>query len=141
MKNLTRLTALIAAVLCMASLGTTTSPAAHAASSMPEALLAITGDDGNNTLLGTKHRDRIEGLGGNDVLRGARRHDELLGGDGNDTLYAGRGSDSLNGGEGDDVLWTGPGGVDSLDGGPGNDTCYLDDPHTPFISCEAIAIP
>jgi Ca2+-binding RTX toxin-like protein len=53
--------------------------------------------------------------------------DSLVGGKGNDMLDGLAGNDTLVGGEGDDLLIGGP-GVDSLVGGNGNDTFRLDAP-------------
>lgn len=54
--------------------------------------MLLSGDD---TIIGTRHNDRIEGRGGNDELRG---------GNGNDTVYGGIGADTLSAGAGKDVF-------------------------------------
>jgi Tol biopolymer transport system component len=46
--------------------------------------VVLTGDAGNNTLIGTVEADTLSGLGGNDVLQGLRGHDFLDGGAGRD---------------------------------------------------------
>jgi hypothetical protein len=63
----------------------------------------------------------MTGDAGNDVLVGGALPDTLSGGDGNDALYGGPGNDALNGGAGDDFL-EGDAGADSLLGGDGDDT-------------------
>jgi Ca2+-binding RTX toxin-like protein len=93
-------------------------------------LALIRGTPGDDTLIGTRSRDRIEGLEGNDLLRGGRDRDVLEGGPGNDSLSGGALSDRMSGGEGDDFLTAGTGndtvtggsGDDTVDGGTGNDT-------------------
>ena len=79
-----------------------------------------TGDQNDNTLVGTAGVDVHFGLGGNDDISGAGGNDTLDGGDGNDLLDGGDGDDSLIGGGGDDTL-NGGAGNDHLDGGAGND--------------------
>ena len=83
----------------------------------------ITGDAGNNSLIGSL---------GNDVLNGEAGRDSLVGEDGSDTLNGGAGNDSLSGGIGDDVLnggadndtLAGDEGADALDGDAGSDWTY-----------------
>lgn len=69
----------------------------------------ITGDDTNNSLIGTAGNDSISALGGNDTLDGIGGNDSLNGGTGDDTYtfgagwgndtvkeaYTGRGNDTL----------------------------------------------
>ncbi len=81
----------------------------------------ITGDAGDNVLVGTVGADTISGLGGADTLTGGDGADTLDGGDGSDTLDGGLGNDTLIGGAGDDVLVDNY-GQNSFDGGDGNDT-------------------
>lgn len=49
---------------------------------------AMTGTDGDDTIIGSAHADRIEGRGGNDILIGGRGSDTYIYnlGDGNDTI-------------------------------------------------------
>jgi Ca2+-binding RTX toxin-like protein len=62
----------------------------------------ITGDGGNNSLLGTIEDDLVSGLDGDDSLSGV---------DGNDTLDGGAGNDTLDGqGETDTAVFSGPRG-------------------------------
>jgi hypothetical protein len=58
------------------------------------AILPITGDGGNNNLVGTSGPDTILGLGGNDTLSGLGANDTLDGGTGNDFIDGGAGDDS-----------------------------------------------
>lgn len=51
-----------------------------------------TGNDANNTLVGTNYNDQLLGLAGDDTLNGAGGVDTLNGGVGNDTYLFGRGS-------------------------------------------------
>ncbi len=92
----------------------------------------ITGDSGNDSLLGGTQSDQILGLDGNDTLIGANNNDSLEGGTGddslvggndNDTLIGGSGRDTLIGGSGNDLL-NGGGWRDSLQGNNGTDTLF-----------------
>ena len=49
----------------------------------------LTGNDNNNRLVGSNHRDQISGQSGNDLIKGLGRADALSGGPGDDTIYAG----------------------------------------------------
>ncbi|WP_299485874.1 choice-of-anchor Q domain-containing protein [Acaryochloris sp. IP29b_bin.137] len=60
--------------------------------------------NGNDSLIGTLNRDRIDGLEGNDRIRGLGESDILVGGLGNDTLTVGVSNDTLTGGTGLDVF-------------------------------------
>jgi Ca2+-binding RTX toxin-like protein len=73
--------------------------------------LAITGNAGNNTIIGTNHiaGDSIDGGAGNDTLTGGAGDDILLGGLGNDTFIVALGTDhgageTINGQEGTDTI-------------------------------------
>ncbi len=88
------------------------------------------GNGGKNTLTGNVGDNRLVGLNGNDVLNGDLGNDRLLGGnqndklggdDGDDTLIGNGGKDVLSGGDGDDVLIGGL-GKDKLTGGADADT-------------------
>jgi glycerophosphoryl diester phosphodiesterase len=99
---------------------------------------AISGDNGNNKLNGTKYNDTIFGdstsfgPGGNDNIYGKAGSDRIFAGGGNDKVKGGSGDDILYGGDGDDYLRgeqgndtiSGEGGNDKLDGGKGNDKLY-----------------
>lgn len=103
--------------------------------------LALSGGNGNDTLIGSKGNDTLRGGAGNDNLRSDDGNDLLLGGSGidvingqggNDTLFgdemadtvsgANSGSgDSMNGGDGNDVMGGG-GGNDTMNGDDGDDS-------------------
>ncbi|EYD78198.1 Alkaline phosphatase [Rubellimicrobium mesophilum DSM 19309] len=80
-----------------------------------------TGNELDNTIIGTPGRNILRGVGGNDGLFGGRNDDILIGGTGQDSLGGGRGEDVLRGGGGDDDL-DGGSGLDRLRGGGGDDT-------------------
>jgi Ca2+-binding RTX toxin-like protein len=82
--------------------------------SSPLPSVTIIGDGGNDTLIGSAARDRLDGGDGNDVISG---------GGGNDTIYGGNGNDIINGNSGNDRLYGGAGN-DTLIGGPGRDHLY-----------------
>lgn len=64
---------------------------------------SLTGDDGDNLVVGFITADKVVGGDGNDWLYGADGADTLEGGSGNDTLVGGTGIDTLTGGIGDDI--------------------------------------
>ncbi len=84
---------------------------------------------GNDTVVGSKYDDVMNGGGGNDVLRGREGNDILQGSNGDDILQGEAGDDGLNGGMGNDTLQGGIGndvligsmGDDRLFGGAGSD--------------------
>ncbi|MBD1913035.1 MULTISPECIES: hypothetical protein [unclassified Leptolyngbya] len=87
------------------------------------------GNNGNNTLRGTRRNDtiagnggndNISGLNGNDILDGDAGTDVVTGGGGNDRLLGGGANDSLDGGVGDDRIF-GEAGNDLINGGNGDD--------------------
>lgn len=80
----------------------------------------ILGDDGQNSLRGTRQNDLIDGLDGNDFIRGNFGADILIGNLGDDYLIGGAGNDTVIGGDGNDVL-TGYADNDVLVAGNGND--------------------
>jgi len=80
----------------------------------------ITGNGGDNRLLGLQGNDRLGGGAGDDVLRGGRNNDVLNGDTGDDVLRGGQGRDILNGGDGDGILIGGV-GKDKMTGGEGAD--------------------
>jgi Ca2+-binding RTX toxin-like protein len=81
----------------------------------------ISGNGGNNDLIGTTTADTISGNNGNDTLSGLGGTDTLFGGADNDTLFGGADNDFLFGGTGTDTL-EGGAGADSIAGGTGTDT-------------------
>lgn len=78
------------------------------------------GNDGNNTLVGTRNIDTLIGQGGNDILLGLGCPDRLFGQGGDDIMRGGSGNDSLFGGIGNDRM-EGDTGNDTLNGDDGND--------------------
>jgi Ca2+-binding RTX toxin-like protein len=89
---------------------------------------AISGGDGNDTLIGGFGSDTIGAGAGNDLAFGGERdgNDQLRGDGGDDTLRGGSGNDLLLGGEGNDVLDAGIGN-DTARGGNGNDSAFGDE--------------
>ena len=98
----------------------------------------ITGDEGDNELIGTAGPDRIRGLGGDDLIRGRKGADCLNGDDGNDELHGGGGPDVLWGGDGDDEFFTVRGTRDVIHCGPGNDTVHAGVNDVVGASCENV---
>jgi Ca2+-binding RTX toxin-like protein len=96
----------------------------------------VTGNDGNNLIVGYgAGNNSINGLGGNDTLNGGDGNDILNGGDGNDNLKGGTGNDNLQGGAGNDIL-DGSGdsvGLDTLAGGTGDDSYSIYNSKTVII--------
>jgi Ca2+-binding RTX toxin-like protein len=89
----------------------------------------ISGNAGDDLLLGSNGVDWISGNRGNDVIYGyaasdvinaGRGRDQVYAGSGDDLVIAARGDDSAYGEAGDDTL-SGQKGDDILDGGEGND--------------------
>ncbi|MBA2505277.1 MAG: PD40 domain-containing protein [Thermoleophilaceae bacterium] len=110
------------------------------------------GENGHDTVEGSRYADVLRGGPGNDEVHGGRGDDYIDGGDdsdrlfggpgndsiierrfgvrerlyggpGNDIVVGGRGNDYLYGNAGDDLLFGGPAG-DRLFGGPGDDVLY-----------------
>jgi len=90
------------------------------------------------TIVGTGHRDRLQGTPGRDVIVGLGGRDSIIGKSGRDLICAGGGSDTIrgkkghdrmHGGSGGDIIFgqagndemIGAGGGDALLAGPGND--------------------
>jgi Ca2+-binding RTX toxin-like protein len=70
---------------------------------------------GNDTVLGFRWADVLDGQAGNDLIAGSTGDDQLIGGAGDDTVY----------GDGISNSFASPSdGNDTLDGGAGNDTLY-----------------
>jgi len=85
-----------------------------------DALIPVSGTEGNDELIGGSGDEHIQGLGGDDTIYGQGGSDLLDGGTGNDTLLGGDAQDHVRGGLGNDIL-TGGVGNDLLVGGPGRD--------------------
>ncbi|MEQ9622316.1 calcium-binding protein [Coleofasciculus chthonoplastes] len=81
---------------------------------------SMSGNDGNDTLIGGPKNDTLYGNSGNDRLYGNSGNDRLHGGPGNDRLHGGVGNDTLYGDVGNDRLHGGSGN-DRLVGGFGDD--------------------
>ena len=88
----------------------------------------------NRSLVGTRRRDVIAGMGGADRADGKGRADSICGGSGNDTLRGGRGNDRVKGGAGRDTL-NGGTGSDRLVAGPGRDRVLAADGTSDRITC------
>lgn len=86
------------------------------------AAIIINGGEGNDSIdvAGAKRKVGNAFVGIDAVLSGDAGNDKLVGGIGNDTLDGGEGKDSLRGGAGDDEL-TGGAGADTLNGEAGSD--------------------
>ena len=85
--------------------------------------MSFSGNDGNDTITGSSHRDRIPGGNGEDVLEGRSGWDHLEGGFGDDTIYGGDGDDRIVGQWGANQLWGGKGADTFVCGGsPGLET-------------------
>src|SRR5918992_207968 len=69
----------------------------------------LTGNDGDNRLIGSNQRDSISGGGGNDLIKGLRSIDSLNGGAGGDDIYAGprneKARDTVVGARGNDFIY------------------------------------
>lgn len=104
----------------------------------------VSGEDGNDSLIGgpgadslsgNAGADRIDGGAGSDRLSGNGGRDKIRGQEGNDRVYGGGGNDSLGGEQGLDRFWgdagddllTGNEGADTLWGGSDNDTFMTSD--------------
>jgi uncharacterized delta-60 repeat protein len=75
---------------------------------------ALAGDDGNDTVTGSRAGDTLDGGNANDVLVGGAGDDLLRGGGGADDLDGGRANDTVDGGRGPDRL-SGGDGTDAAD--------------------------
>lgn len=84
----------------------------------------LSGNEGDDWLLGLAGADSLFGGLGDDRLFGNQGNDLLFGDGGSDLLRGGQGNDSLVGGVGDDTL-SGDFGVDTLTGGDGQDVFVL----------------
>lgn len=84
----------------------------------------ITGNTGNDFIIGGTVADNLTGGDGNDLIAGGTGNDIITGDAGDDIIYGNAGDDTINGGADNDTL-IGGAGVDSLDGGAGNDEIVL----------------
>ncbi|WP_238368344.1 Hint domain-containing protein [Mesobacterium pallidum] len=89
----------------------TTSSDVFDASAAPTGVV-ISGQGGNDTVIGSAHAD---------VITTGSGADSISGGAGDDTITAGDGANTISGGDGADVITSGS-GADTIDGGAGADT-------------------
>ncbi|AGA31515.1 beta strand repeat-containing protein [Singulisphaera acidiphila] len=88
--------------------------------------LVITGDDGDDVIIGGLGADFLDGGRGNDSINGSAGNDTLYGGEGNDTLTGGTGNDQLFGGDGSDtIVWNNGDNSDLVEGGEGTDIAII----------------
>jgi Ca2+-binding RTX toxin-like protein len=92
----------------------------------------VSGEQGQDTLIGGAgaelfhggdQNDSLRGNGGNDRMWGENGDDIIVGDGGNDSLYGGEGGDDLYGGVGADRFW-GDNGDDEMFGDAGNDEMF-----------------
>lgn len=76
--------------------------------------LAAQADNGPNTIIGTRHSERLVGGNGPDLVKAKG---------GNDIVSGNHGPDVLKGGPGDDVFWPGK-SIDTVHCGSGVDTVH-----------------
>jgi len=86
----------------------------------------LTGNGGNDTIVGKDGTQFISGGPGDDDLRGGPDSDSVFGNDGADVLGGGKGGDFLRAGAGSDTLYAQDGYADFVDGDHGVDTGYVD---------------
>ncbi len=79
------------------------------ADDLPDYIDGPTGNDADNTLVGTAVGETLLGETGNDILVGLAGDDILNGGAGFDLLLGGAGNDILDGCANNDILWGGAG--------------------------------
>ncbi|KXB29240.1 hypothetical protein AT959_18835, partial [Dechloromonas denitrificans] len=72
-------------------------------SEVKAAIVNLSGDDGDNWLVGTSGNDLLQGGGGNDVIVGMGGDDHMVGGAGDDWFHQNGGNDLLEGGMGGDA--------------------------------------
>ena len=83
-------------------------------------MAVISGNEGNDNLVGTDGPDRINGRGGDDVISALGGADALAGGAGNDLLDGGMGADAMAGGTGNDTYIVDQEGDRVLESRPAN---------------------
>lgn len=92
----------------------------------------LTGNNGDNRLIGSNQRDSISGGGGDDLIKGLRSIDSLNGGRGNDDIYAGprdeRARDTVVAAAGKDFVkvFNRPAAKDVVNCGAGRDRVIAD---------------
>jgi Ca2+-binding RTX toxin-like protein len=100
---------------------------------------ALTGNEGENNIVGGAGDDVILLLGGINKAQGQAGNDRIEGGDDKDQIWGGPGSDTLFGHGGDDFLTAAISGVDAatdvnrLEGGDGNDSLWGSNGHDTLI--------
>jgi len=80
----------------------------------------LTGDDGDDSMVGFAGDDIITGNGGADSIAAGEGADFISGGDGRDVIFAGAGDDQVFAGGQADIVY-GDAGADRIFGGGGND--------------------
>jgi Ca2+-binding RTX toxin-like protein len=99
----------------------------------------ITGNNKNNTLVGTKNADTIKGKGGKDYIYGLQDNDKLFGNDGDDNIDGGKGNDDLHGNADNDFLDSVDGSnKDTDDCGSGKDAVAADKGDKISNDCETV---
>jgi Ca2+-binding RTX toxin-like protein len=81
--------------------------------------LFVSGDEGNDVILGGRGFDDLSGGPDNDVIIGEEGGDDIFGGDGDDFLFGSDDRDQIFGGRGKDTITGGP-GDDRLSGATPN---------------------
>jgi Ca2+-binding RTX toxin-like protein len=89
----------------------------------PSAFNLVLAGSGDDSMVGGRARDSLQGGSGNDRASAGAGRDVLLGNAGNDKLNGGADDDLLTGNAGDDLL-TGGAGADLLGGGAGMDRLF-----------------
>lgn len=87
--------------------------------------IGLSGEAGNDVLIGGSGQDRIDGGEGDDFVDAGSGTDSVTGGGGNDVVFGDEGNDTVDGGAGNDTIYGG-GGADSITGGDGNDRIFGD---------------
>jgi len=83
----------------------------------------VSGQGGNDTILGSKAEDILAGQDGNDRILSGGGNDQVHGGAGDDAMAGGYGNDQIFGGDGDDFIF-GSMGADTVTGGAGADRFF-----------------
>jgi len=119
-------------------------------------------DEGNNIIIGTNKRDKIDGtngpdviitLGGNDRVNAKKGNDKVCTGDGKDQVHSGPGDDMVDPGADADIVHLGPGDDqvfardgntrDAIDCGPpeDNDFAQVDEKERRIKNCDIVDFP
>jgi Ca2+-binding RTX toxin-like protein len=96
----------------------------------------VTGGAGDDVLVGSGKRNRLNGGAGDDEVYGGAGDDVLDGGDGDDQVFGEDGDDGVFGENGADVL-DGGDGADFLSGWAGNDLIFNADAFADTVDCGA----